>query len=85
MLVGQSLAQRSRPVTETFAEVESVLRMRAERMVKQAADNDRRQTKELGPFGQWMRDRMFALLTPVIARELRRQYAGLAHLPVHAA
>jgi 2-polyprenyl-6-methoxyphenol hydroxylase-like FAD-dependent oxidoreductase len=83
MIVGQSLAQRSRSVPETFAEVEPMLRVRAERMVKQAAENDRRQLKELGPFGQWMRDRMFPLFVPVIAREFRRQYAALP--PISAA
>ena len=77
MLVGQFLADRSRPVTESFAKAESVLRARAERMVKQATENDRRQVKELGPFGQWMRDRMFPLFAPVIARELWRQYTAL--------
>ena len=76
MLVGKFLAGRSRP-EEAFAKVESVLRLRAERMVKQATENDQRQIKELGPFGQWLRDRMFPLFAPVIARELRRQYSSL--------
>jgi len=76
MLAGKFLAGRSRP-EEAFAKVESVLRLRAERMVKQATENDQRQIKELGPFGQWLRDRMFPLFAPVIARELRRQYSSL--------
>jgi hypothetical protein len=49
-------------------------------MVKHAAENDRRQVKELGPFGQWMRDRMFPLFAPVIALESPRtsaQYTAL--------
>lgn len=60
-------------------------RLRAERMVKQAAENDRCQVKELGPFGQWIRDRMFPLLAPVIARELRHQYTALEHIGARAA
>src|SRR6185437_12479814 len=84
MLVGKFLAERSRP-EEAFAEVESVLRARAERMVKQATENDQRQVKELGRFGQWMRDRMLRLFTPVIARELRRQYTALEHVCAPAA
>jgi len=85
MLVGQFLADRSVPVTEAFAKAESVQRLRAERTVKQAAENDRRQVKELGPFGQWIRDRMFPLFTPVIARQLRRQYVALEHICTRAA
>jgi len=84
MLLGKSLQERSRP-EEAFAKVESVLRLRAERMVKQASENDQRQLKELGPFGQWLRDRMFPLFAPVIARELRRQYTALEHICTHAA
>ena len=72
-------------MTEAFAQAESMQRRRAERMVKQAAENDRRQIKELGPFGQWVRDRMFPLLAPVIARELRRQYSALEDICAHAA
>ena len=85
MLVSQFLADGTGPVTEAFAKAESVQRLRAERMVKQAAENDRRQAKELGPFGQWIRDRMFPLLAPVIARELRRQYTALEHIGARAA
>ena len=85
MIAGQALARRHRSVDETFAEIESLLRIRAERMVKQAAENDRRQVKELGPFGQWLRDRMFPLIAPLIGRELRHQYSALQHLAAPAA
>ena len=84
MLVGQRLAER-RPAREVFAEVESLLRERAERMVKQAAENDARQLKELGGFGQWMRDRLFPLFVPLIARELERQYGALDGMSTSAA
>ena len=36
-----------------------------------------RQLKSLGPFGQWMRDRVFRLFVPSIGRELERQYSAL--------
>ena len=85
MFVGNSLADQSRPVTQTFAAAESLLRARAERMVRQAAENDLRQVKELGPIGQWMRNQAFPLFAPVIARELRRQYNALQHLFAPAA
>jgi hypothetical protein len=41
-------------------------------------ENDVRQVKQLGPFGQWMRDRLFPLFVPLIGRELERQYAARA-------
>jgi hypothetical protein len=54
-------------------------------MVKQAAENDARQLKELGGFGQWMRDRLFPLFVPLIARELERQYGALDGISTQAA
>jgi 2-polyprenyl-6-methoxyphenol hydroxylase-like FAD-dependent oxidoreductase len=84
MIVGQRLAER-RPAGEVFAQAESLLRARAERMVKQAAENDARQLKELGAFGQWMRDRLFPLFVPLIARELEHQYAALDAMSAEAA
>ena len=54
-------------------------------MVKQAAENDRRQLKQLGTFGQWMRDRLFPLFVPFIARELERQYDALQNVSGAAA
>ena len=80
LLVARGLAQRSRRVSDVFTEVESLLRLRAERIVRQAAQNDLRQLKRLGPVGQWMRDRIFPLFLPVIARELQREYGALARL-----
>jgi 2-polyprenyl-6-methoxyphenol hydroxylase-like FAD-dependent oxidoreductase len=79
MMVGRRLAD-GRPFDEAYAEVEELLRARAERMVRQAADNDVRQLKQLGPFGQWMRDRLFPLLAPLIGRELERQYSAVARV-----
>ena len=76
MIVGRRLAE-GREVGEVYAETEALLRPRAERMVRQAADNDARQLKQLGPVGRWMRDRLFPLLVPLIGRELERQYSAL--------
>src|SRR5215467_9492966 len=56
MIVGQRLAERTSPIEAVCADAESLLRRRAERLVKQAADNDTRQLKTLGAFEQWMRD-----------------------------
>jgi FAD-dependent urate hydroxylase len=76
-VVGRALADSARSPEDVFAEVEAMIRARAERIVKQAAENDVRQLKELGAVGQWVRDRMFPLLMPLIARQLERQYSAL--------
>jgi len=76
MIVGQRLAAGV-PFRDAYVQAEALLRPRAERMVRQAAENDERQLKALGPFGQWMRDRMFPLIVPLIGRELERQYSAL--------
>jgi 2-polyprenyl-6-methoxyphenol hydroxylase-like FAD-dependent oxidoreductase len=76
MIVGRGLA-KGRPFADVFAGTESRLRARAERMVRRAAENDARQLKSIGPFGQWIRDRLFPLFAPVIGRELARQYSAL--------
>ena len=78
LLVARGLVQRSTAVSDVFTEVESLLRVRAERIVRQAAQNDLRQLKRLGAVGQWIRDRMFPLFLPVIARDMKREYAALA-------
>lgn len=76
MVIGQRLMHASAPVERVFADVESMLRPRAERVVAQARENDARQLKQLGSFGCWMRDRLFPLFVPLVARELERQYAA---------
>jgi 2-polyprenyl-6-methoxyphenol hydroxylase-like FAD-dependent oxidoreductase len=77
MVLGQRLRRGSASIEQVFADVEAMLRPGAERTVAQARQNDERQRKALGPVGCWVRDRVFPLLTPVIARELRRQYAAV--------
>jgi 2-polyprenyl-6-methoxyphenol hydroxylase-like FAD-dependent oxidoreductase len=76
MVVSQGLARQA-PPEDAFAGAERLLRSRAQRMVKQAAENDARQLKTLGSVGQWIRDRLFPLFVPVIRRDLERQYAAL--------
>jgi len=41
--------------------------------------------KQLGTFGQWIRDRLFPLFVPFIARELEHQYAALQEVSAAAA
>jgi 2-polyprenyl-6-methoxyphenol hydroxylase-like FAD-dependent oxidoreductase len=74
MLLGQHLVQSSEPIESVFAAVESTLRPRAERIVAQASENDARQLKELGSVGRWIRDLLFPLAVPLVARGLERQY-----------
>ena len=76
MALGQRLARPASSIQAVFGEVENRLRARAERMVAQARENDVRQLKELGSFGQWMRDRLFPLFMPLVARQLERDYMG---------
>ncbi len=78
MVLGQRVRQRTGSIETVFADVESRLRTRAEGMVAQARQNDVRQLKQLGSFGQWLRDRLFPLFTPLIARQLERHYGQLA-------
>jgi 2-polyprenyl-6-methoxyphenol hydroxylase-like FAD-dependent oxidoreductase len=77
MIVGRRLANGTSSIEAVFGEAESLLRRRAERLVKQAAGNDARQLKPLGSFGQRVRDRLFPFIAPMIARELERQYSSL--------
>jgi 2-polyprenyl-6-methoxyphenol hydroxylase-like FAD-dependent oxidoreductase len=77
MVFGGLAADRSRPIEETMARFESMRRSRAEKMVAQGYENDRRSLKELGPFGMWMRDRvMMPFFTSFIERELMKVYTA---------
>lgn len=56
---------------------ESLRRRRAEKMVAQGYENDRRSLKELGPFGMWMRDRvMMPMFASFIERALNEVYTA---------
>jgi 2-polyprenyl-6-methoxyphenol hydroxylase-like FAD-dependent oxidoreductase len=69
MLFGRLAADPSTPIEDVMAHFERLRRRRAERMVAQGYENDRRSLKELGPFGMWMRDR---LMMPVFASFIER-------------
>jgi 2-polyprenyl-6-methoxyphenol hydroxylase-like FAD-dependent oxidoreductase len=68
-LFGQLVGDGPGSVEEAMSRFESLRRSRAERMVAQGYENDRRSLKQLGPFGLWMRDR---LMMPVFARFIER-------------
>jgi 2-polyprenyl-6-methoxyphenol hydroxylase-like FAD-dependent oxidoreductase len=85
MVAGQRLSQRPSAIENVFGDVEAILRPRAERMVAQASENDARQLKQLGVVGCWIRDRIFPFLSPLVARELQRQYAAVLGKPAEAA
>ena len=60
-----------------MARFESLRRRRAEKMVAQGYENDRRGLKELGPVGMWMRDRvMMPMFVSFIERALNEVYSA---------
>jgi 2-polyprenyl-6-methoxyphenol hydroxylase-like FAD-dependent oxidoreductase len=77
MLFGQLVADRTASIEDAMARFESLRRRRAEKMVAQGYDNDRRSLKELGPVSQWMRDRvMMPIFTSFIGRALSEVYTA---------
>ena len=77
MLFGKLAADPSRPIEDAMARFESLRRSRAEAMVAQAYENDRRTLKELGPVGMWTRDRvMMPLFASFIERTLNKVYSA---------
>lgn len=86
MLLGQLMADRARPFEESFARFEHLRRSRAEAIVARGYENDQRTLKELGKFGQWMRDTvLMPLMAPMIGKALTRVYAGEPALVAKAA
>ncbi len=79
LLFGRLAADESMPIEESMARFESLRRRRAERMVAQGYENDRRSLQELGPFGQWMRDCvMMPVFASFIERALNEVYSARA-------
>jgi 2-polyprenyl-6-methoxyphenol hydroxylase-like FAD-dependent oxidoreductase len=77
MLFGRLAADRTMPIEETMARFEAMRRSRAEKMVAQGFDNDRRSLKKLGRVGMWMRDRvMMPVFVSFIERALNEVYAA---------
>jgi len=86
MLLGQLVAQRARPLEQSFARFEALRRSRAEAMVARGYENDQRTLKELGAFGMWMRDTvLMPLFAPMIGKALTKVYAGDPALASQAA
>jgi 2-polyprenyl-6-methoxyphenol hydroxylase-like FAD-dependent oxidoreductase len=86
MLLGRLVADRARPLAESFALFERLRRGRAEAMVARGYDNDQRTLKQLGAFGMWMRDTvLMPLMAPMIGKALTKVYAGEPALAAQAA
>jgi 2-polyprenyl-6-methoxyphenol hydroxylase-like FAD-dependent oxidoreductase len=77
MVFGRLVADGTLSIEDAMARFESTRRDRAEKLVAQGYENDRRSLKELGPFGMWMRDRvMMPVFASFIERGLNEVYAG---------
>jgi 2-polyprenyl-6-methoxyphenol hydroxylase-like FAD-dependent oxidoreductase len=77
MVLGRLAGAASMPIDDMMARFESLRRPRAEAMVAQAYQNDRRSLKELGPVGMWTRDRvMMPLFASFIERALNKVYTA---------
>jgi 2-polyprenyl-6-methoxyphenol hydroxylase-like FAD-dependent oxidoreductase len=77
MLFGRLAADPSAPIEDAMARFESLRRARAEKMVAQGYDYDRRSLKELGPVATWMRDRvMMPVFASFIERALNEVYTA---------
>lgn len=76
MLLAHLLSAEAATAAGAFAELERRRRRRVASIASTARDNDERSLKPLGGFGCWMRDRMFPLFAPLIARALDKQYAA---------
>jgi 2-polyprenyl-6-methoxyphenol hydroxylase-like FAD-dependent oxidoreductase len=77
MLFGRLAADRTVPIEDAMARFEAMRRSKAEKMVAQGFDNDRRSLKKLGPVGLWMRDRvMMPVFASFIERALNEVYAS---------
>jgi hypothetical protein len=75
MLLGHLLSREAATAGDAFAELERRRRKRVESIASTARDNDERSLKSLGSFACWMRDRLFPLFAPLVARALDKQYA----------
>jgi 2-polyprenyl-6-methoxyphenol hydroxylase-like FAD-dependent oxidoreductase len=77
MLLARLVADGARTIEASFARFEALRKPSAEALVRQGYANDRRSLTELGPVGQWMRDRvMMPAMMPLLLRMLERHYAA---------
>jgi 2-polyprenyl-6-methoxyphenol hydroxylase-like FAD-dependent oxidoreductase len=82
MLFGRLVADRTTTIEDSMAKLESLRRRRAEKMVAQGFENDRRSLKELGPVGMWMRDRV---MMPVFASFIEKALNDVYTAPLTGA
>jgi 2-polyprenyl-6-methoxyphenol hydroxylase-like FAD-dependent oxidoreductase len=76
LVLSELLAEPGASLAGAFADFERLRRPRVEPIVAEARQNDERSLKETGPFGCWMRDRMFPLFAPLVGRALTRRYTA---------
>jgi len=77
MVFGRLAADPTTPIEDAMARFESLRRARAEKMVAQGFENDRRSTTKLGPVGMWMRDRvMMPVFASFIEKALNEVYTA---------
>jgi 2-polyprenyl-6-methoxyphenol hydroxylase-like FAD-dependent oxidoreductase len=77
MLFGSLAADRATPIEDAMAKFEQLRRRRAEQMVAQGFENDRRSLRELGPVGMWMRDRvLMPVFSSFIEKALNEVYTA---------
>jgi len=80
------VADRRRPLEESFARFERLRRARAEAMVARGCENDQRTLKKLGALGMSMRDTvLMPLMAPLIGKALTKVCAGEPALAAGAA
>jgi 2-polyprenyl-6-methoxyphenol hydroxylase-like FAD-dependent oxidoreductase len=71
------VADASVPVEDAMARFEALRRPRAEKLVAQGFENDRRSLQEHGPVSRWMRDRvLMPMFAGFIERGLRQVYTA---------
>ncbi len=77
MVFGRLAADATMPIEDAMSRFESLRRRRAEKMVAQGYENDRRSLRELGPVGMWMRDRvMMPMFASFIERAINDVYTA---------
>lgn len=79
MVFGRLAADPAVTIEDAMSRFESLRRRRAEKMVAQGYENDRRSLKELGPVGMWMRDRV---MMPVFASFIERVLNDVYTAPI---
>ena len=74
LTLGRALADPSLPVEAAFERFEWLRRRRAESIVRAAAETDQRNMRPIGAWAASLRDHVFPILAPLLARALVKQY-----------